>query len=149
MKKEEIVTNLKAIINCEQFLLTGSMALEYLGFKIEVKDIDIKVFGIDNSSIEILNRLAESNPPTIPAKYPDSNVIRFKFDGVDVDIFIEKTKIETNIVTKYGVGVTPLKYIVEAKKKIGRPKDYIQLRNLSKQLMSQEEFNIYLNNFQS
>ena len=147
MEKLEIVKHYQTIIECEQFLLTGSLALNLIGFNCLVKDIDLKIVNPSEHSITILRNLEKEFPPVKQSLYPDNNTIRFTHEGIGVDIFIEKEKIKTSIFTKSNIEITPLNYIVKAKKSMNRAKDMLQLRNLSKDILSNEEMNKFMDTY--
>lgn len=147
MEKLEIVKHYQTIIECEQFLLTGSLALNLIGFNCLVKDIDIKIVNPSEHSVTMLKNLEKEFPPVRPSLYSDNTTIRFTHEGVGVDIFIEKEKIKTSITTRNNIEITPLSYIVKAKKSMNRAKDMIQLRNLTKELLTNEEMNKFMDTY--
>ena len=147
MEKLEIVKHYQTIIECEQFLLTGSLALNLIGFNCLVKDIDIKIVNPSEHSLTMLKNLEKEFPPSRPSLYPDNNTIRFTHEGIGIDVFIEKEKIKTSITTKYNIELAPLNHIVKAKKSMNRAKDILQLRNLSKEILSNEEMNKFMDTY--
>jgi hypothetical protein len=150
MNKLETAHYLKTILMAKDFILTGTLALSEMGFKIPIKDLDIVLVKPEASTLEILQSLQTNYPPKNLIDYPqplaDKSMFRFVIEGVGVDVFIKNDIIVTNIQTKCGIKLAPINHIVEAKKFFGRPKDIVQLLSLSRNLITQEEFDKYIQN---
>ena len=147
MKKLEIVKYYQTIIECEQFLVTGSLALNLMGFNCPVKDIDIRIVNPSESSIAILKSLEKAYVPLKLPLYPNENIVRFIHEGINIDFFIEKEKVKTSIITKDNIEIVPLDSIVKAKKSMNRIKDIIQLRSLAKEILTNEEMVKFMDNY--
>lgn len=131
---------LKTILNAEQFVLTGSNALKLMGFDVTPKDIDVILYNPAPGIIEIMESLAKQYPPTRPGKYPTPNTYRWKQEGTDVDVFVEKTIINSSLMTKEGIFVNPIQRIVIAKINFRRLKDWSQLKHLANQIFNRKAF---------
>lgn len=148
MNKLKIAHHFKTVLLAEDFILTGSFALNQLGFDIKAKDLDIVLVNPKGSTLEVLEELEKANPPknlisyTLPLNIKQT--FRFMYDGIGVDVFIHKNLIVSTTQTKCGLTIAPISHIVKAKKDLNRPKDMIQLINLSKTIISDEEFNSYV-----
>lgn len=150
MDKLKIAHHFKLVLPAEDFILTGTFALSQMGFGIKVKDLDIVLINPTQSTLEVLESLEKSNPPKNLLDYPttleNKRMFRFIHEGIEVDVFIYRDKIPTVIQTQCGLKIAPLYHIIQAKKVLGRPKDYIQLLSLSRKIMSDDEFNSYVKN---
>jgi hypothetical protein len=151
MDKLKIAHHFKLVLPAEDFILTGTFALSKIGFDVKVKDLDIILVNPTQSTLEVLESLEKSNPPKNLLNYPttleNKRIFRFIYEGIEVDVFIYKNSVSTNIQTNCGIKVAGLKHIVKAKKDMGRPKDIVQLLNLSRNIITEEEFNSYVKNF--
>ena len=141
MNNVEIVKHLKTLIDCDQFVLTGSMALSYLGFKKPIKDIDIIAVNIKN--IDLLKKLEEENPPYNKSQYQSKDIFRFVIDGICIDVFMQAKKVNTQIQTEDGILLAPINHIVEEKIKMNRPKDHVQLYSLSMEIFDTGVFKTF------
>jgi hypothetical protein len=148
MNKLKIVNTLKLVLPAEDFILTGSTALSYLGFTINPKDLDIILVSPPTTTLKVLENLEKSNPPKNLIRYPidleNKKIFRFIYDGIGVDVFIEENPVKSFIRTECGVKITPLNYIIAAKMRLGRPKDMIQLLKLRDDIITDEIFKQYL-----
>lgn len=115
-----------------------------MGLAETAADLDIILINPIPATKDVLIRLAEQYPAPTKFEYLDKGII-FMHEGVKVDVFFLDKKIETFIQTNYGVDLTPINKIVSAKKAYNRAKDWLQLRNLSRKILSHEEFNSFLN----
>ena len=140
MNKLEIIKHYQTILACEQFILTGSTALQFHGLVDSASDIDIILVNPTEECKKIIEKLEEkSNKKNT---YKANVAYIFEHEGVKIGIFIETTK--TDCCSYEGIFINPINKIVEAKKKIARIKDFAQLRKISKSILSDEELKSYL-----
>lgn len=148
MNKEEIIKQLKALLPCEQFVVTGSYALQQMGLVTKamgaVGDIDIILVNPTEESVNILTRLQSEFPAKTKFEYEKKGFI-FVQDGVKIDVFIESVKEETELMFN-GILLAKVDHIINAKKSYNRMKDWIQLRKISRLFFKEEEFTTFLNN---
>jgi hypothetical protein len=134
MNKEEIIKHYKALLPCEQFVITGGYALQRMGLKDRSDDIDIILVNPTKEAKDILKRLEKE----YPAKSTGSeNLSIFMHEQTKIDVFEEKNKLETLQVD--GFEISTVKRIIEAKKRMNRPKDWIQLLNISRRIITEQE----------
>lgn len=147
MKK--IIKHYQTILQAEQFVITGSLAMSFMGLveSKKVGDIDIILVNPTAETVELLKRLSESQPArTKVSEYKGESMFIFQHDEVKIDVFIEKIKIETELIVD-GFSISPINKIIEAKKGHNRPKDWIQLMKLSKVFFNKNDFNKYVESF--
>lgn len=151
MDKLKIAHHFKLVLPAEDFLLTGTFALQKMGFNIRSKDLDIILVNPKQSTLELLESLEKANPPKNLLDYPtpleNKGIFRFIHDGVEVDVFIHRKLTVTETQTQCGLKLAPLNHIVKAKKDLGRPKDMVQLLKLSNDIITDNEFNSYVKTF--
>jgi hypothetical protein len=151
MNKLKIAQHFKTVLPAEDFILTGSFALNQLGFDVKVKDLDIALINPKGSTLEVLEELEKANPPKNLISYPtlleNKKIFRFIYEGVEVDVFIYRNLVVTNTQTKCGINIAPVSHIVNEKKKLRRPKDMIQLLSLSKTIITDQEFDSFVKNY--
>lgn len=136
------IEQLKALLPCEKFVITGSFALSLMGLydPKKVGDIDIIIVNPTDESLTICDRLQELNPANTKGYSKDMFI--FKHNTHVVNIFVskkEETELEYN-----GTAISKVSGIVSAKKGYGRMKDWLQLRKLSKIFFIQSEFEKFL-----
>jgi hypothetical protein len=135
MNKEEIIKHYKALLPCEQFVVTGGYALQRIGLKEKSGDIDIILVNPTNEAKSTLERLVKE----YPAKSTGSeNLAIFMHEQTKIDVFEEKSRIET--LTVDGFEISTVKRIFDAKKRMSRPKDWMQLLNMSRRIVTEQEF---------
>ena len=146
----KIIKHYQTILQAEQFVVTGSLAMSFMGLvkKEEVGDIDIILIKPTPETIELLKRLVENQPARTKApEYKSEEMFIFQHDDVKIDIFAQYgNKIETELMVD-GFLISPIKRIIEAKRSHNRPKDWIQLLKLSQVFFNQKDFNHYVENF--
>ena len=140
----DTVKHLKALLPCEQFVLTGSLALHYMGLSPQPNDIDVVLVNPTGESKSILKRLSEEFPSETKFNYDGKGYI-FMLNGVKVDVFFEDKKREAHLNIE-GVVISTVPKIIEAKKSYNRMKDWVQLRKISRTIFKEEEFTNFLNN---
>ena len=140
MNKQEIIKHYKALIQCEQFVVTGSFVLRMLGLCKSNGDIDIIVVNPTPDSVEMMKRLQEEFPAKTKAS--GEKCIIFMHEETKMDIFIVKKRIES-IKLELGYEISTISHIIEAKKTMGRPKDILQLIGMSNRIISQDEIKPY------
>lgn len=147
MNKKEAIKHFKALLPCQQFVVTGSYALQKMGLISEgvgsVNDLDIILVNPTEEAVSILTRLAEESPAETQFNYPKKGII-LKFNGTKIDFFFEAQVIATDLMVD-GVFISPADRIVAAKKSYNRDKDWYQLRKMSRIFFKPEEFTNYLN----
>lgn len=141
--KIEDLKQLRSILPAERFVITGSLALSLHGFDVPVNDIDIILSNPSEAALEQLARL-QLEFPTVTQPYRQ-DLFMFKWNDTKVDIFINKLPENTKLQWE-GFDVASVAHITQAKKEIGRLKDWIQLRNLSRMLCKSEDFRNHINN---
>lgn len=131
---------LQTILGEEGFILTGSLALKYHELTDNASDIDILLVKPSGDAIAVLDRLQNANPS--PKHRPGSPVdYSFYYESVKVDVWLLSDFDEKPILqTEEGVRVSSVRAIIRAKKAIGRPKDWINLMNMSRLIYSPSEF---------
>lgn len=151
MDKLKIAHHFKLVLPAEDFILTGTFALQKMGFDIRSKDLDIILVNPKQSTLELLETLEKANPPRNLLDYPtpleNKGIFRFIHDGVEVDVFVYRKDLPSEIQTQCGLKLASLKHIVKAKKDLGRTKDMVQLLKLSRNIITDEEFNSYVKTF--
>ena len=140
MNKLEIIKHYQTILACEQFILTGSTALQFHGLVETSSDVDIILVNPTDECKKIIEKLEEKS--NTQNTYKASVAYIFEHEGVKIDIFIETTK--TDCCSYEGVFINPIKKIVEAKKKIARTKDFAQLRKIASSILTDIELMSYL-----
>ena len=105
MNKLEIIKHYKTILACEQFILTGSTALQYHGLVETSSDIDIILVNPTDECKKIIEKLEEKS--NTQNTYKASVAYIFEHEGVKIDIFIETTK--TDCCSYEGVFINPIK----------------------------------------
>lgn len=136
------IEQLKALLPCEKFVITGSFALSLMGLcdPEKVGDIDIILVNPTEESLNICDRLQTQNPAK--TKGYTNLMFIFMHNTHVVNIFISKkedTELEYN-----GTSISKISGIVSAKKSYGRMKDWLQLRKLAKFFFTQSEFDKFL-----
>ena len=143
----EIAKHYKTLLPCDQFLLTGSSALQLYGLVKDGQpgDIDIILINPTSEARDILNRLQTANPANTK---PSSDTVAyiFRHESYKIDVFFETVKVQQPL-TFDGIELNPLSKIVAAKKKANRPKDWLQLRKMSRTILTVDEFNQFANNY--
>jgi hypothetical protein len=131
-KHWEIVKRLhsKFVSSCEQFIVTGSIALSLHGLvdSDEIKDVDIVVVKPSQEMLKELALMQQLAPVRGRSIYPPNlNAKQYCFELVDsnckpvvVDVFIDD---ERSILWYDFVSVSSLMNIIEAKRKYCRVKD--------------------------
>lgn len=141
MKNLEIIKHYQTIFSCDQFILTGSIALKFHGLDIDsASDIDIILVNPTEECKKIIEKLEKKSNRRNTYKLNDAYF--FEHEGVKIDIFIKTTKM--NCCSYEGVFINPIKNIVEAKKKLARTKDFAQLRKIASSIFTEKELIAYL-----
>lgn len=140
MNKLKIIKHYQTILACEQFILTGSTALQFHGLVETSSDVDIILVNPTDECKKIIEKLKEKS--NMQNTYKANVAYIFEHEGVKIDIFIETTK--TDCCSYEGVFINPIKKIVEAKKKIARIKDFAQLHKIASSILTDIELMSYL-----
>ena len=140
----EKIKHLRVLLPCDQFVLTGSLALHYMGLCPKPNDIDIILVNPTEESKNILKRLSEENPAETQFNYPGQKGYIFMLDGTKIDVFFSEKK-RVSKVNVDGIDISNIPDIVRAKKSYGRIKDWIQMRKTSRVIFKEEEFTNFLN----
>lgn len=113
------------IKDCEQFIVTGGVALERYGLvqSEEVSDLDIILVNPNEELLKTLRKLEQVSPIKDRCCYlaGKEGLVRFTLDGINIDVFIEKTM--KRCVYSEHLSLNPLMDILTAKKRYGRAKD--------------------------
>ncbi|MDR1652894.1 MAG: hypothetical protein LBS01_04480 [Prevotellaceae bacterium] len=136
MNKEEIIKHYKALLPCEQFVVTGGYALQRIGLKEKSNDIDIILVNPTNEAKSTLERLMKEYPAK--STTGSENLAIFMHEQTKIDVFEEKNHIET--LTVDGFEISTVKRIFDAKKRMNRSKDWEQLLNISRRIVTEQEF---------
>jgi hypothetical protein len=135
------VKTLQTILGADGFILTGSLALMYYGLVDKAGDIVLILVNPSETARTVLDNLQTTDPspkfrPGGPVNYS------FFFEGAKVDVWIQQTSCEEKpvIMTKEGIRLASVRHIVQAKKRIGRPKDWISLMQIAKRIYDPVEF---------
>ena len=140
MNKLEIIKHYQTILSCEQFILTGSTALQYHGLVETSSDIDIILVNPTEECKNLLEKLQEKSD--FQNVYKGSLAYMFKHEDTKIDIFIETSKLTCP--SYEGVSIYPVNRIIAAKKKIGRLKDFAQLRKIASSILTKKELMSYI-----
>ena len=148
-EKLRIASRYKALLQAEDFLITGTLALKLMGFNIKsVKDLDIILVKPKRSTLDILQTLENLYPPRNPSPYPvpmeAKQVFRFMHGDLSIDVFIKDNYFKDTLQTGDGIKIAPLNHIMEAKKSMRRPKDVFQLLALRSTILNDTELQSYL-----
>ena len=164
---KNLILKLKALLPSEDFIVTGSFALNQFGISAPSNDLDIILSKPDVSTIETINRLMKEFPAKTTIKKPleklseedkessvKKNTVKkkptpdcsaiFMYDNVKVDVFIED-KYTRPFILLDGIKYSTIQSIIDAKKSYGRMKDWLQLRDMARLFFKQEEFDLMLN----
>lgn len=144
MNKKEVLRELKVLLQCEQFVVTGSYALQQMGLVTESNDLDIILVNPTDESKNILERFQNEFPASTKFEYESKGYIFMK-GGLKVDIFVETVREETELMID-GILIAKVNHIIGAKKSYNRMKDWLQLRKLARLFFKEEEFQTFLNN---
>lgn len=133
---------LHTILGSNGFILTGSTALAYHGLLeiSEAKDLDILLVKPDQGALDVLNKLQAANPS---AKFREGGPVKYSFiyEDVKVDVWIlDSHEDSTFTCTPDGIRIASIRSIVNAKKHIGRSKDWIHLMQLANKIFDKNQF---------
>jgi 23S rRNA A1618 N6-methylase RlmF len=142
MKKEEIIKHYKTLLPCEQFVVTGGYALQRIGLTDKSDDIDIVLVNPTEEAKNSLERLQKEYPAKTTPSPGGKLLAIFMHEQIKIDVFEENKKIET--LTVDGFEISTVKKIVEAKKRMNRSKDWIQLLSISRKIITKTEFYRYV-----
>jgi hypothetical protein len=114
--------------HCEQFIITGGVALELYGLvkPEDVHDVDLIIIKPDHLALEKLSTLQLVSGIKDRSEYLtqlNKGLYRFELKGVEIDVFIENTVKENALWFDY-VRVNPILDIFNAKKRMNRKKDW-------------------------
>jgi hypothetical protein len=147
--KLKIAQHYKTILQAEGFVLTGSTALNLLGFGNNSDDLDLILINPLPHTFGILESLEKENPIPNKIDYPgpveNRGIFQFTHNGIKIDVFICGSDQLSPISTNSGMMVAQLKSIVKAKLSYNRPKDYVQLLKLRNSILSDDQFKTYIN----
>lgn len=140
---KDVIKQLKTLLPCEQFIVTGSYALSKFGLhKGNPGDLDIILVNPTEEAVNIITRMSKEFPAK--TQFPSIEKGRiFMMGDIKVDAFIQKEKENTEIMID-GVLYATVDHIVKAKKSIGRVKDWIQLRKIAGGICNGKEFTEFI-----
>jgi hypothetical protein len=143
MNKEEIIKHYKTIFNCEQFVVTGSYVMGRIGLidQSNVNDLDIILVQPTPETVQLLDKLVKDQPAR--TKGSGSTYI-FEHEKVKIDVFVVNTKIPNTLSLTDGFEISTIKRIVDEKRKMNRPKDWVQLFAISRKFLKPDDFNSFL-----
>lgn len=141
---EETIKQLKTLLPCKKFVITGSYALAAMGIvePQEVKDLDIVLIietAHEDEVTKILGRLCDNFPPIHGKNYPGERTFRFIYNKINVDIFL-RYQDSPGELTHKGHYISTVLPLINAKKSYNRSKDWVQLKSLSRVFFKEEEF---------
>lgn len=145
---EETLKQLRAMLTCEKFIITGSLALKKYGLTNKSDDIDIILVNPTEETIARLKTLQDDMPGATKAQihsetYEDSSLLAiFKWNGIKVDVFGSDGEPSFNL---DGFEYAMILNIVKAKQEANRLKDWLQLRKLASQFWTGEGMSKWLN----
>lgn len=133
---------LQTLLGAKDLILTGSTALAYHGLLefTESNDLDLILVNPTATEEEILKRLQDAEPSP---KHRTGSPVNYSFlyEGVKVDIWVQSAHKEKEYTfNSDGVKISSVKHIVEAKVGYNRPKDWLQLMQLSAKIFDPEKF---------
>lgn len=141
MNTLEIIKHYQTILSCDQFILTGSTALQYYGLVDKSSDIDIILVNPTEECKALLERLEEKSD--LQNNYKGTLAYKFKHEDTKIDIFFEFSTVPS--CTSYeGVFLNPINRIIIAKKISARLKDFAQLRKMAMSILSDKELYDFL-----
>lgn len=138
---KETLEQLRAMLTCEKFIVTGTQALKVYGLVKKADDIDIILVNPTRETKEMIVRFQDKMPAQSKAQianeqYSDHSLLAiFKWNEVKVDVF-ESTGEETLNID--GFEYAMILNIVKAKQQAGRLKDWLQLGRLSSLFWTRE-----------
>jgi len=149
MNDLQILNHYKTLLECDQFVLTGSAALKHLGLIETCSDLDVILVNPTNATLAMLQRLQEANPAKTAPKPSQitpceakaaNGALGFIFmhEAVKIDIFISSKTIVSEVFVS-GILLNPISQIIAAKKKFNRLKDLVQLRYLSRLFFCEDD----------
>lgn len=145
---EETFKQLRLMLNCEKFIITGSQALKKYGLVTKTDDIDIILINPTKETKELLAKSQQDIPATTKAQF-DSEMYEnhsllaiFKWNGIKVDVFESDGEPSLHI---DGFEYAMLTNIVHAKLEANRLKDWLQLRKLAAIFWTREGMAKWLN----
>lgn len=136
----------QTLLTCEQFVVTGSTALSFMGLrdKKDVSDLDLILVNPTEETKHILEKL--QNEYAANTK-PSSGEVSYIFlhEETKIDVFIVDKKVDTELKVD-DFYISKISTIIAAKKRFSRMKDWLQLRKMAACFFKQEEFEKYLDN---
>lgn len=139
-----VIKQLETHLTCEKFVVTGSVALSLMDIEMpnsKINDIDLVLVNPDESALEHLKKISQSFKED---EYPDNeDQFRFEYSEYKVDVFVADS-CNTSLQVE-GVYISGLMDLVNAKKKYGRTKDYLQLKYIADRIMNKEDFDYHIN----
>lgn len=139
---KNVIKQLKTLLPCEQFVVTGSYALSKFGLSTKVGDLDLILVNPTEEAINIMKRMSTEFPAKTKFLYESKGYIFMMYD-VKVDAFVQNKCVITEVMVD-GVLFATVDHIVKAKKSINRMKDWLQLRKLAYSICSTQDFNDFL-----
>lgn len=148
---KEIIKHYKTLLPCDQFVITGSFAMSLYGMldSKKVGDLDLILVNPTEEAKNILERLQTDQPAKTKPKSGGNVSYIFMHEKTKIDVFIVSAPVLDNGLSFDGCMISPIDNIVKEKKKYGRMKDWIQLRNYSRRFFEPTEFQKYLDSLDS
>lgn len=144
----EKLKTLKTSLGEARVILTGSMALVYHGLHLGKLPQDLDVILVKPSATA--KAVLESHQKANPSKrWKEGSPVTYSFmyNGVKIDIWVveDYADAKNSCFTSDGIELASIEDIVAAKKSYNRPKDHIQLMQLSRRIFNEESFRSKLN----
>lgn len=139
--KISLVKLYSVLLEAEQFVLTGSLALSLFGLcdRSKVGDIDIILYKPTESTLNKLRYLVShyAKHEKLDGTYESNTnqkIYCFKHEQTNIDVFISNKSIKTKSNFKT-IGLSKTRSIILAKIKLNRKKDWGQIYNIFKKLI--------------
>lgn len=153
---EDALLHFKRVLNCENFVVTGSFALYKFGLVDEAEDLDIILINATVDAEDILFNLASAPesqhllPKEHHEEYPDSlKLTRIMYQGIKMDFFFGDCFADRQYFTAAnGLVYSTANSIFAAKRRADRFKDWLQLRQIAARIFREEELMAFINNNQ-
>lgn len=143
----DAVKHFKTLLECDQFLVTGGMALHAVGLYKNYNDLDILLVNPSEESKKLIRKLMEASPAKTKCdKYSEAEIGLIgitQFGNIKVDFFSTYTQSGVRVkhlTTPCGLDITLPEWSFEFKRKANRPKDWIDLYGIAKSICDKDEF---------
>ena len=137
---KETINLLQKVLIADEFIVTGSFALFRYGLypTKAIQDLDILLVNPTEGTMCLIKGLMKDEPAKTSTKGKGELKAIFMFNGVKVDVF--SVKLEPFVIMD-GVKYATITHIINAKKEVGRLKDFTALHYMSKIFYNNETYN--------